>query len=364
MSASLLCRRARPLLLAAILFAAATSPAWSVNYYLSVDVPATLGSADYTPDQILRSDSAAYSVALALGGNVQFSALHRRPDGVWLAVLADPFFLGGTAVKPHDIVSTDGLTTALFFDGGAAGIPDDARIDSLFLESGGDLVLSFDVPVRLGGVEYGRSDLVRYSAGVFVLYWDAAAAGVPADANVVGADRDSAHSLVVSFDVPISLGGTDYLPGQLVRWNGGTSFSGYFADGAWPAYAQLRGFSFVPAAGSVPDGVGSPGVPLTISLSVGNLVLNWGSSCASGDTDYEVYEGTLGQPFAYNHTEKLCTTGGATTATFAAPMGSTYYLVVPKNAVSEGSYGQASSGAEIPPGSTACAPQQIALTCP
>jgi hypothetical protein len=45
-------------------------------------------------------------------------------------------------------------------------------------------------------------------------------------------------------------------------------------------------------------------------------------------------------------------------------MGSTYYLVVPKNAVSEGSYGQASSGAEIPPGSTACAPQQIALTCP
>jgi len=362
MRTPLVSRRALPLLLTALVVAAVPSPSWSINYYLSLDVPVTLGGADYTPDQILRSDNATYSVALALGGDVRFSALHRRPDGVWLASLADPFFAGTTAVKPHDIISTDGVTTAVFFDGGVAGIPDDVRIDSLFLEPGGDLVLSFDVPVRLGGVEYGRSDLVRYSGGLFSLYWDAATAGVPADANVVGADRDSAHNLVLSFDIPANLGGTDYLPGQLVRWNGGTSFSSYLIDGAWPAYAQLRDFSFVPAAGAVPDGGGVPGTPLTVNASGGNLTLAWGSSCATGDTDYEIYEGSLGH--YYNHTRKFCTTGGSRTITFPDPAASVYYLVVPKDAVSEGSYGRATGGLERPQGTSACLPQQIALTCP
>ena len=353
----------RVLLLAGLAMAAVRSPAWPVDYYLAVDIPATLGGIDYTPDQIIRSDNALYSAALALGGSdTRFSALHRRPDGVWLVSLADPFFLGATPIKPHDVISTDGITTSIYFNGDAAGIPDGARIDSLFLDSGGNLVLSFDVPVNLGGVEYGRSDLVRFAGGVYSLFWDATAAGVPPGANVVGADRDSAGSLVLTFDVPTNLGGTEYLPGQLVRWNGGASFSSYFADGAWPLSAQLRDFAFVPAAGAVPDGGGVPGTPLTVSASGGNLTLRWGSSCTSGDTDYEIYEGTLG--VYYSHTLKFCTTGGATSITFPQPPARTYYLVVPRQAVSEGSYGRASNGSERPQGSSACLPQQVALACP
>ena len=350
---------------AALTLTATVSSVRAVSYYLAVDVPATLGGVDYTPAQILRSDGATYSLAIGLpGGDAQFGALHRRSDGVWLLVSSTPFLLGVTPVQAHDVVSTpDGVTFSVFFDGTAAGIPGYAGIDSLFLDSGGALVLSFDVPVNLGGTEYSQSDLVRYSGGAFSVFWDAEAAGVPADANVVGADRDSGGSLVVSFDVPTNLGGTDYLPGQLVRWKGGTSFSNYFADPSWPAYAQLRGFGFVPASGAVPDGSGAT-TPLAVSLGGGNLTLSWGTSCATADTDYEVYEGILGQPFVYNHNEKLCTTGAATTATFATPAGSTYYLVVPKNAVSEGSYGQASGGTQIPQGTTACLPQQIASACP
>lgn len=359
-------RRRMPCLAAAALTLTATvSSVRAVSYYLAVDVPATLGGVDYTPAQILRSDGATYSLAIGLpGGDAQFGALHRRSDGVWLLVSSTPFLLGVTPVQAHDVVSTpDGVTFSVFFDGTAAGIPGYAGIDSLFLDSGGALVLSFDVPVNLGGTEYSQSDLVRYSGGAFSVFWDAEAAGVPADANVVGADRDSGGSLVVSFDVPTNLGGTDYLPGQLVRWKGGTTFSNYFADPSWPAYAQLRGFGFVPASGAVPDGSGAT-TPLAVSLGGGNLTLSWGTSCATADTDYEVYEGILGQPFVYNHTEKLCTTGAATTATFATPAGSAYYLVVPKNAVSEGSYGQASGGTQIPQGTTACLPQQIASACP
>ncbi|HYS78772.1 MAG TPA: hypothetical protein VEO94_08020, partial [Candidatus Dormibacteraeota bacterium] len=63
-------------------------------------------------------------------------------------------------------------------------------------------------------------------------------------------------------------------------------------------------------------------------------------------------------------TRKFCTTGGATSLTFPQPAASTYYIVVPKNTVSEGSYGRAGNGSERPPGTTACLPQQIAAACP
>jgi hypothetical protein len=337
---------------------------WAVSYYLVTDVPATLGGSDHTTAQILRSDSAVYSVALDLGTtDVQFSSLHRRPDGVWLLSNSTPFTLGLTPVTPRDIVAYDGITFSVYFDGVAAGIPEYARIDASFMDAGGSLVLSFDVPVNLGGVEYSPADLVRVSSGVFTLFWDAEASGVPSYANVVGADRDSAGALVLSFDVPTNLAGTEFLPGQLVRWNGGTSFSSYFADGAWPSYAQLRDFAFVPAAGAVPDGSGAT-MPLAMSAANGNLTLTWDTSCSAVDTDYEVYEGTLGLPFVYNHSEKICSTGGFTKVTFAAPSGSAYYLVVPRNSVSEGSYGRATGGSEIPPGAITCLPQQIAASCP
>ncbi len=352
-----------PILAAAVLILAGTiSSVGAVSYYLATDVPATLGGMDNTTSQILRSDSTVYSLALDLGGSdVQFSSVHRRPDGVWFLSDSTPFLLGSTPVTTRDIVAYDGTTFSVYFNGVAAGIPEYARIDATFLDAGGNLVLSFDVPVNLGGLEYSPADLVRFSGGVFSLFWDGEAAGVPSYANMVGADRDSAGTLVVSFDVPVNLAGTEYLPGQLVQWNG-AAFSSYFVDPAWPPSAELGDFAFVPAAGAAPDGGGVPGTPLTVSASGGNLTLSWGTSCATSDTDYEIYEGTLGT--YYSHAQKLCSTGGATTIAFAQPAGSTYYLVVPKNAVSEGSYGRNSDGTERPQGAPACMPQQVGLTCP
>ncbi len=355
-------RRSRAaLVIASIILSAVSSRADAVTYYLVLDVPSTLGGADYTPDQVVRSDNAAYALATTLPGGIQLGAIHRRSNGLWLLAPAHAVNLGGTEFEPRDVFSYDGTSFAMFVDGSAVGVPDYARIDALFIDTTGDVILSFDVPVNLGGVEYSRSDLVRFSGGAFSLFWNAAAAGVPAYANVVGADKDSLGALVVSFDVPTNMGGIEFLPGQLVRWNN-PGFVSYFSDVTWPPSAQLRDFSFVPAPGAVPDGGSFPGVPLTVSASGGQLSLSWGTSCARTETDYEIYEGTLGS--YYSHTQKFCTTGGATTKAFPQPAGSTYYLVVPKNADREGSYGRTSGGTEIPQGASACLPQQIALACP
>jgi hypothetical protein len=114
----------------------------------------------------------------------------------------------------------------------------------------------------------------------------------------------------------------------------------------------------VAPAGGVPDGGAIPGPPLTVDLDpTGRVVLSWGSSCSADDSEYGVYEGTLGD--FTSHTARLCFTGGSTTATFAASSAA-YFLVVPNNGTREGSYGIDSSGEPRPPAADACHFQEIA----
>src|SRR4029450_1649678 len=104
-----------------------------------------------------------------------------------------------------------------------------------------------------------------------------------------------------------------------------------------------------------------PGVPPTLAKSGGDVTLQWGASCMATDTDYEVYEGTIGS--FYSHTERLCSTGGALSATLTPSPGTSYYLVVPRSASSEGSYGRDRSGNERPSGSSTCVARALG-SCP
>jgi len=117
----------------------------------------------------------------------------------------------------------------------------------------------------------------------------------------------------------------------------------------------------------VPDGAQAPGPPLMVSMAgapsaPGDLALSWGSSCRSGDTDYAVYEGVLGD--FTSHVPRLCSTGGATAATLTPASGNRYYLVVPLSPDGvEGSYGTTSAGQERPASAAACRPQAVGA-CP
>ncbi len=111
-------------------------------------------------------------------------------------------------------------------------------------------------------------------------------------------------------------------------------------------------------AGAVPDGDAVPGAPLTVSKAAnGQIQLQWDTSCAGGDLDYEVYEGTLGT-FA-SHAPLTCTTAGATTTTLTPGSGSRYYLIVPRSISREGSYGVNGNGVQRPQGTSACLPQSL-----
>ena len=90
----------------------------------------------------------------------------------------------------------------------------------------------------------------------------------------------------------------------------------------------------------------------------GDVTLSWDGSCLFTDNDFGVYEGILDGVFQ-NHASRLCTTGGATSATLTpVPGDAIYYLVVPTNGFREGGYGSASDGTPRPQGAGACMIQQ------
>jgi hypothetical protein len=106
------------------------------------------------------------------------------------------------------------------------------------------------------------------------------------------------------------------------------------------------------AAGEVPD---------TLMMSVGpghTLAMSWGSSCTATDSDYAIYEGTIGNFTSYS--PRMCSTGLATTASLHSTPGSHFYLVVPSNGFREGSYGTNGFGQQRPAGTAACFPQAVA----
>ena len=124
-------------------------------------------------------------------------------------------------------------------------------------------------------------------------------------------------------------------------------------------------YTLAPAGpGTVPNGDDVAGVPLLLGdAGGGQILLDWSSSCSSGAVDYEVYEGSLGN--WTSHAFALCTTGGLTTATITPMISDSYYLVVPRTATQEGSYGRDSMGAERPPGAPQCLPQNlVGSACP
>jgi hypothetical protein len=131
------------------------------------------------------------------------------------------------------------------------------------------------------------------------------------------------------------------------------------SDGRFVDGLEFEGTLGGVAAGRVPED--APGVPLTLTKTGSDVTLMWGASCFASDTDYEIYEGALGS-FS-SHTPSLCTTGGSLTATITPISGDRYFLVVPSNGTSEGSYGLQSGGVERPQGSPACFSRMIG-SCP
>jgi hypothetical protein len=113
------------------------------------------------------------------------------------------------------------------------------------------------------------------------------------------------------------------------------------------------------SAGSVAAVAGLGSQPLTVGKTEGDAIeLRWSESCLESDADYEIYEGSIGD--FESHVPRVCGTGSSLSFALVPAGPDAYYLVVPRSADREGSYGREHAGDERPQGTSACLPQEIA----
>lgn len=356
-------------LLSAALVPGAAAPAHAVSFYVTPNVPTTLPGGTYSPWEVARHDSGVYSLSLSLPSGSSIDALHREMSGDWLLSFAAPTILDGATYPPEDVLRYNGLFYQTFFDGSAAGVPSGSNVDALYLHSASNaIVLSFDTPTTIGGITYEPADLVRYAGTSFTFELDASSlpTPIPPSTNVTGAAQQGAL-IVLTFDVPTTLGATTYVPGELVAWDGLT-FSSFHKDIAWPLSSVANAVALLP-----PPGATGTLMVAKSAVSPGALVLSWGAGCSAGAEDYGIYEGRIGD--WYSHTAIDCTDdGGDLTEQIAPSPGLRYYLVVARNInltvpddrePHEGAYGQNSHGEPRPPGSPdACSENADPTPCP
>jgi hypothetical protein len=95
------------------------------------------------------------------------------------------------------------------------------------------------------------------------------------------------------------------------------------------------------------------------AVESGSLRLEWDNSCNAGTTpnqDYAIYTGALGNYL--DPTVLTCSTGRSNSYLLSGSPDA-FFLVVPTTMAAEGSYGLDSAGAERPPASPSCKPQEI-----
>lgn len=146
-----------------------------------------------------------------------------------------------------------------------------------------------------------------------------------------------------------------------VSWSFGSASTCPNISGAAPGSGMRCACAILDTGLTLPSAGGGRVAGLTLGRAGGNVNLAWSASCSASDNDYAVYAGTLGN-FA-SHQSVQCSTGGALAASVALPAANTYYLVVPRNASREGSYGRNAVGAERPSAVSACVAQQVQSPC-
>ena len=175
--------------------------------YVSPDVPTNPGiGIDILPWQAVRYDSGVYGPLLpelSVPGNPAVDALHKMDKaGFWLFSLEEPSDLGGllpVVAEPRDVIQDQVVGYNLFFCGAAVtgAVPISSNIDAIYLvgTDTGDLVVSFDVPTTIGAQTYDPADLVRYKrTGASCAGWTLT--GLQFDASAAGAGIPTSSNLI------------------------------------------------------------------------------------------------------------------------------------------------------------------------
>lgn len=133
----------------------------------SLDTGATLGGTYFRDADVIRLHGGVYTKsfdasAAGVPAGVDCDAVARAADGRLLLSFDRSFRVGGLLVRPVDVVSHNGSSFALVFDGRAAGLPAGSNLDALdSTGSNTELLFSLDTGGQIGGLRFADEDVLR-----------------------------------------------------------------------------------------------------------------------------------------------------------------------------------------------------------
>lgn len=133
----------------------------------------------------------------------------------------------GDLADPRTIVVDDAGSYSVAFDGEAAGIPADARIDALFWDLSGQWVISTDIHVELDGTVYSDGDLIGHDGEDFFLVASETDLGLTDDADVTGIAQGTGGRWLIALETGgQTLDGLSYFSGDVLRADAGGRLTG------------------------------------------------------------------------------------------------------------------------------------------
>jgi hypothetical protein len=223
---------------------------------LSSDITIELDGVTFDDEDVADDDLAGTTLVVPIGSipsKTGLNAYHEDPsNGDQLLSFDTTVELpGAVVVEPGDVARYDGANYSVEFDASAEGISSGVATDAVSETAGGDLILSFDTTVDLGGLTVDDEDLVSFDGATFALVFDGSANGV-----ATGLDLDAVHRigsnahLIISFDTSGTVGGVDFDDEDLLEFTPGSGIWELAYDGSalhteWP-HADLQAVVTVP----------------------------------------------------------------------------------------------------------------------
>ena len=219
------------LLFLGAIFLDANVPLSHADILFSTDIPITIGSDSFEERDVISHESSSFAPylsgsSLGIPEGVNIDAFGFSRSNILFSVDI-PTTLDGVAYTERDLIVYDGTDFSKLLDGPAIGIPHGARIDAATVLSDGTIIFSLDIPVSLVGIAFKANDLISYDGSSFGLYFNGSNNGIPENANIDGVYVSPTGDILFSIDIPSDLSGLEVTDKDIIKWDG-SSFSLYF----------------------------------------------------------------------------------------------------------------------------------------
>ena len=178
-----------------------------------------------------------------------------------------PTEVGGNAFAERDIVLHNGGILSKILDGAAIGIPAGVDIDAVTRLQDGSFLFSVDVPTTLGSITCNPNDIVQYREGVFNIFFNGTAQGIPENANIDAIWVGVSAELLFSLDIPAELNGLSVKETDVILWTEGnfylysSALTEYLPEGTGADVDGLRLVADYDADGVLDDEDNCPVIP-------------------------------------------------------------------------------------------------------